>query len=70
MDVEMEEPVVEKKIVIDPKDTINLNFKVIIHEKCGKKHIDLGKYAEFNHKKHLCIPCNEFFYNTERGIGI
>ena len=57
-------------IAIDPKDTVNLNFKPVIHEKCGRKHIDQEKFATFNHRKHLCHHCNEYFYDCERGIGI
>ncbi|GEM_PF-3992365 len=56
-------------ITITPEDTKILNFKIIIHEKCGKKHIDLEKFATFNHRKHLCLECNEYFYDHERGIG-
>ena len=58
------------EIEINPADTINLNYKIVIHEKCGKKHIDDGKFKTFNHRKHLCHHCNEFFYDDERGIGI
>ncbi len=64
------EIVSEKDVQIDPKDTFNLNFKVVIHERCGKKHIDVNKFKTFNHKKHLCHYCNEYFYDNERGIGI
>lgn len=57
-------------ITIAPGDTQILTFKSIIHEKCGKKYIDSEKFATFNHRKHLCHYCNEYFYDTERGIGV
>lgn len=59
-----------KKIEIDPKDTENLNRKTIVHEKCGKVHIDKDKFATFNHRKHLCNYCGEYFYDSERAVGI
>ena len=58
------------EIEIDPADTINLNHKIVVREKCGKKHIDDGRFKTFNHRKHLCHYCNEFFYDDERGVGI
>jgi len=42
----------------------------IVHEKCGKRHIDEGKYAEYNHAKHLCLICNKFFYEKTPAVGI
>ena len=59
-----------EEIEINPADTINLNHKIVIHKKCGKKHIDDGKFKTFNHRKHLCHYCNKYFYDDERGIGI
>ncbi len=59
-----------KKIEIDPKDTEILNKKKIIHDKCGKEHIDKDKFSIFNHRKHLCHNCNEYFYADERAVGI
>jgi hypothetical protein len=44
--------------------------KMIVHEKCGKDHVDEGKYSQYNHKKHLCLHCNEFFFGTEEAVGI
>lgn len=41
------------RIEIDTKDTLNLIHKTIIHKTCGKKHIDNGKFATFNHGKHF-----------------
>ncbi len=58
------------RIEIDPKDTINLVYKTIIHKICGKKHIDREKFATFNHSKHLCEFCDEYFKDDERAIGI
>jgi hypothetical protein len=49
---------------------ISKNLKIIIHQKCGRKHIDRGRFAHFNHVKHLCEYCNEFFYDMEPSIGI
>ena len=57
-------------IKIDSADREKLNLKVVVHEKCGNKHIDNGKFAEFNHRKHLCLNCDEYFYDDERGIGV
>ena len=59
-----------KEIKINPEDTVNFNHKIVIHKKCGEKHIDADKFKTFNHRKHLCHHCNEFFYDDERGIGI
>jgi len=59
-----------KKIVINPKDTKNLIKKIIIHDKCKKKHIDEGKFATFNHRKHLCLYCDEYFYDNDRAVGV
>lgn len=59
-----------KEIVIDPSDTVNLNKKTIVHEACGQKHIDDGVFMTFNHQKHLCLHCNEYFRDDERGIGV
>ena len=56
-------------IEVDSKDTEKLNFKEIVHKKCGEKHMDKDKFAEFNHRKHLCRYCDEYFYDNERGIG-
>ncbi len=59
-------------ITIDPKDQKHLVFKTIVHSKCGEKHIDQGKFATFNHRKHLCLICNEYFYDNEneRAVGV
>ncbi len=57
-------------IIIDPKDQEQLVFKAVIHEACGKKHIDQGKFATFNHHKHLCHHCNEYFRDEVRAVGI
>jgi len=59
-----------KRIVIDKEDAENLKKKIVIHVKCGKKHIDKDKFATFNHQKHLCHYCNEYFYDNERAVGI
>ena len=59
-----------EEVEINPEDKINLNHKIVIHKKCGKKHIDNEIFKTFNHRKHLCHYCNEFFYDDERGIGI
>lgn len=70
MDIENFDADTGKPITIDQKDTENLNKKKVIHEKCGKEHIDKDKFATFNHIKHLCHHCNEYFYDKERGIGV
>ena len=70
MDIENFDRDTGKRIVIDPEDTKNLNKKIVIHKKCGKKHIDGGKFTTFNHRKHLCHHCDEYFYDNERGIGV
>ncbi|MBS3167758.1 hypothetical protein J4216_01395 [Candidatus Woesearchaeota archaeon] len=58
------------EIVINSLDQKELNFKVVVHKKCGNKHIDVDKFATFNHRKHLCHYCNEYFYDSERGVGV
>ena len=51
-------------------DDEKLNYRTVIHIRCGKKHVDSDKFATFNHRKHLCHNCNTYFYDTERGIGV
>ena len=48
----------------------DLNKEVVVHEKCGKIHIDKDKWAKFNHTRHLCEYCHEFFYVKIANIGI
>ena len=59
-----------KEVEIDSTDTVNLNYKTVVHKKCGKKHIDKDKFKTFNHRKHLCHYCNKYFYDDERGVGV
>lgn len=47
-----------------------LNRKVITHQKCGKKHLDKGRFSLFNHKRHLCEYCKEFFLDSEPSVGV
>ncbi|MEK6982625.1 MAG: hypothetical protein AABX38_06840 [Candidatus Micrarchaeota archaeon] len=43
---------------------------IIIHDKCSKAHIDKGKWATFNHSRHLCEYCKEFFFVKKANVGI
>ena len=70
IDIENFDRDTRRRIEINKEDKEKLNLKVIIHKKCGNKHIDKEKFAEFNHRKHLCHYCDEYFYDDERGIGI
>ena len=47
-----------------------LNTKELVHDRCGKKHIDKGKWGRFNHARHLCEYCKEFFHDTEASVGV
>jgi hypothetical protein len=58
------------EVEIGPEGAKSLNFKKVVHKKCGKPHIDGGEFSKFNHRKHLCHYCNEYFYDGERGVGI
>ncbi|MFT5036550.1 MAG: hypothetical protein ACI9VM_000110 [Candidatus Azotimanducaceae bacterium] len=58
------------RIEIDLKDTFNLLHKVIVHDTCGKQHIDRDQFTTFNHRKHLCEYCDEYFRDSVRAIGI
>ncbi len=59
--------IIEKNVKLNSR---YLNFQSIIHKKFGKKHIDDGKFATFNHRKHLCLHYNKYFYDTKRAIGV
>ena len=53
-----------------PKETKPLLKEILVHDKCGKTHIDKGKWAEFNHSRHLCEHCKEFFFVKQANVGI
>lgn len=38
--------------------------------RCGTRHVDKGKWATFDHKKHLCAHCGEMFERPTAGIGV
>lgn len=48
----------------------SLQKEIIIHDKCGKVHVDKGKWAEFNHSRHLCEHCHDFFFVKKANVGI
>lgn len=52
------------------KKSDNLNKRIIVHKLCGKKHVDKGEFALFNHRKHLCHYCDRYFYDADSGVGI
>lgn len=38
---------------------------------CGAQHIDKGKWATFDHPKHLCSNCGKFFDDPHgRSVGV
>jgi hypothetical protein len=59
-----------ENLVVDIRTGKPLVQKKITHEKCGKLHLDEGKYALYNHRKHLCLHCNEFFFESEDAVGV
>lgn len=48
-----------------------MTTSAILHcPRCSAQHIDHGKWARFNHKKHLCAACGQFFEVPEANIGV
>ena len=37
---------------------------------CGVQHVDKGKWARFDHKRHLCYACGGFFEAPEPNVGV
>lgn len=37
---------------------------------CGVQHVEKGKWATFDHKRHLCYGCGSFFDVAEPNVGV
>lgn len=37
---------------------------------CGAQHVERGKWAHFDHRKHLCYACGLFFEVGEPNVGV
>ncbi len=37
---------------------------------CGAQHVEKGKWATFDHKKHLCYACGRFFEVPAPNVGV
>ena len=37
---------------------------------CGKQHVDKGKWARFDHTRHLCYACGRFFEGEQANVGV
>jgi hypothetical protein len=37
---------------------------------CGVQHVEKGKWATFDHRKHLCYACGRFFEVPEPNVGV
>jgi transposase-like protein len=37
---------------------------------CGVQHVDKGKWAKFDHPRHLCYSCGAFFDAERPTIGV
>jgi hypothetical protein len=37
---------------------------------CGARHVDKGRWALFDHRKHLCFGCGRFFEVPEPNVGV
>jgi transposase-like protein len=37
---------------------------------CALQHIDKGKWATFDHKRHLCSGCGRFFEASAPNVGV
>lgn len=43
---------------------------VLFCPSCGERHVERGKWARFNHKRHLCYGCGSFFEVPEANVGV
>lgn len=49
----------------------DLVLRVLKCPSCGEQHVDTGKWATFNHRKHLCSRCRRFFTDPEgASVGV
>ena len=37
---------------------------------CGAQHIETGKWATFDHRRHLCYGCGRFFDVDAANVGV
>jgi len=37
---------------------------------CGARHVDKGRWAKFDHRKHLCAGCGRFFEVPAANVGV
>jgi transposase-like protein len=37
---------------------------------CGAPHVDKGRWATFDHRRHLCFACGRFFEVPEPNVGV
>jgi len=37
---------------------------------CGAQHVDKGRWAAFDHRRHLCYACGLFFEAPKPGVGV
>jgi len=37
---------------------------------CGAQHVDQGKWARFDHRRHLCSGCGRFFEVAWANVGV
>jgi hypothetical protein len=38
--------------------------------RCGVQHVDRGKWATFDHRRHLCHGCGTFFEDAAPNVGV
>lgn len=44
---------------------------VILHcPRCRTQHVDKGRWATFDHKRHLCFGCGGLFEEPTAGVGV
>lgn len=56
---------------VDPEVGGRLVTPAILHcPACGVQHVDKGKWAKFDHRRHLCYGCGLFFEATEPNVGV
>ena len=43
---------------------------ILVCPRCGTQHVDNGKWAAFDHRKHLCCSCGQFFEVPQPNVGV
>lgn len=38
--------------------------------RCGVQHVEQGKWAAFDHRRHLCYACHRFFEVPQPNVGV